>query len=74
MLYSGQLLDRLGPAIKSKALSAADRVGVLSDGASPAISTQGNRPRSESLTPCRICALVASSLPSRHASKRHASI
>jgi len=31
--YTAEMLQRLGPAIRSKKLSAADRVGIISDGA-----------------------------------------
>jgi len=30
--YSAEMLQRLGPAIRFKKLSAADRVGIISDG------------------------------------------
>ena len=48
VVYSTALLERLGPAIRAKTLSAADRVGIVSDGASRRATRTGRpgcRPR-----------------------------
>ena len=59
VLYTNGMLDRLGPAVRAKQLSAADRVGIISDGITDVLAPRalcvGGATNEISLTGLRGC-------------------